>query len=158
MKITIVAILIFLRLVPEAMAAEPDERPVAMDHKLGRVFLSSVERRQLDLMRRSPPQTERAGLQRSAAQPAESQERKKAIAAGYIVPSNGSPYQWIDGDFRHVTQAEVDATSISSSISITRHRYNSVSDDESTEREEAATLAEDQKPDVEAGSDNRRLQ
>lgn len=157
MKIATTAVFITLIIVPLAKAAEPEDRMAANDHVLGRVFMSSVERRQLDLLRKSPPPAQ-SGPQRSVSQPADANQKKKPMPAGYIVPSNGRPYQWIEGDFRHVTQSEVDTSNISPSISITRHDISSANSDRSAAPPEAVISQQDQKLDVEADDENRRQQ
>lgn len=154
MKIAITIGVIAMTFSLQATASEPEVKPVARDHVLGRVFMSSAERRQLDLLRKAPPSTGRSAPVSAATQSTAAAQRKKSSPVGYIVPSNGRPYQWIDGDFRHVAQADVDSTKLSQSIEITRHENNSASDDSLPERGEPASPTQEKRLDAEAGNAN----
>jgi len=103
------------------IAAEPAVNPIAEEHTLGRVFMSSAERRRLDLLRRYPE----SGDQPGPASPVSSTRLPAASKAtkpvGYIIPTNGKSYQWIEGDFRKVDQIDAGTTNISPGIKITRH-------------------------------------
>jgi hypothetical protein len=89
---------------------------------IGRVFMSPAERSQLDRLRKSfPVQVAGAGGQdvSSSANPLPADE--KARPAGYIVPSNGLPYKWADGDFRRTTPRDLGAGQLPGTVSIIRH-------------------------------------
>jgi len=105
----------------QAMADEPPASSVASDHVLGRVFMSDVERRKLDLLRKVPRSTGGSGPADAASQSTEAAIQNKPQPVGYIVPSNGRPYEWIDGDFRHVTDVAIDSIDNSQMIHIIRH-------------------------------------
>ena len=155
MKIAITIGVIAVIFSLQATAIEPEVKPVARDTVLGRVFMSSAERRQLDLLRKAPPSTGRSGPASAGIQLTAAAQRKKPSPVGYIVPSNGRPYQWIDGDFRHVAQADVESTKLSQSIDITRHENNSVSDDSPPDSKEPASTEQGEGLDAEAGNANR---
>ncbi|MGI9205891.1 MAG: hypothetical protein ACR2Q3_17885 [Woeseiaceae bacterium] len=94
---------------------------------IGRVFMSPAERRELDRLRKAIP-TELTGpigpnaSSAETASPAEPNTR----AAGYIVPSNGLPYRWTDGDFRRTTRGDIGTGQLPGAISIIRHQGEDV--------------------------------
>ena len=98
----------------------PANSPENVD--LGRVFMSPAERQQLDRLRKAAPaqisgQGSQTGKQISTAGPASNRTRP----AGYIVPSNGAPYRWRDGDFQRTTRSDIDTSRLPGGVSIIRH-------------------------------------
>lgn len=101
-------------------ADEPSTAFVAKKYVLGRVFMNDAERRQLDVLRKTRGTVVQTGNASRSASPTESVQKSTAKPAGYIVPSNGEPYQWIDGDFRRVPKVDIDSTEDSQEIQITK--------------------------------------
>mgnify|MGYP001547971488 CR=1 FL=1 len=90
---------------------------------LGRVFMSPAERQELDRLRKvAPTQMSGQGSQTGKQLPAAKPENDKARAAGYIVPSSGSPYRWRDGDFQRTTRSDIDSSRLPGGVSIIRHK------------------------------------
>lgn len=99
---------------------------VASITDIGRVFMSPAERHELDRLRKAIPpqvgvgQASQNGNQSSTAGAA----NKKNRPGGYIVPSNGSPYKWKDGDFQRTTRGDINSELLPGDVSIIRHKGN----------------------------------
>lgn len=137
------------------VAVEPDIKMAAKDHALGRVFMSNAERRQLDLLRKSIPPAIMSGPVSATSQSTTAVTKKKPNAVGFIVPSNGAPYQWIDGDFRRVPKADINLTIISKALEITRHERGSTNDGQNPDEHEQKSSGETSAAEAEAGNENR---
>lgn len=105
---------------------------------IGRVFISPAERLELDRLRKLDPAQDPGsnGQARISSVPA-SQAEDKARAGGYIVPSNGLPYTWSDGDFRRADDADIDIERLPGAVTIIRHHAKE--NPESTTEKEADT-------------------
>ena len=145
MRFAAITGLISMLLCVHAVADEPTESFVAKKHVLGRVFMSDAERRQLDVLRKTRGTVENSSNASSTVAAAQAETKNTTKPTGYIVPSNGSPYQWIDGDFRRVVNIEIDSADVSQEIQITRVEYD---DDSSKKRA----------PEVEIDDENRAPQ
>jgi hypothetical protein len=148
MKVTITAIALSMMLAVPVLAVEPGTKPGTKDHELGRVFMSRAERARLDVLRKAPPSAGRSGPAGPVSQSGPSGMTKKPSPTGYIVPSSGRPYQWIDGDFRRVSAVSIDAVDSSRSINITRHEKRQDDDALRPGVEKPATSENDQAPDT----------
>ena len=121
-----VAILVVVAMgVSAGTSADEPSRTVKSAGKLdlGRVFMSPAERRELDRLRRANPaqltvQSSQSGNQSSTAVATD----KKAHPGGYIVPAQGSPYKWMDGDFQKTTRSNIDSSQLPGGVSIIRHK------------------------------------
>lgn len=131
MRLAVMTGLISMLLCIHVAADEPTETYVARKHVLGRVFMSDAERRQLDVLRKTRGTVERPGNASSTAVTTKSDKQNTSHPAGYIVPSNGSPYQWIDGDFQRVEKIDIDSTDAPQEIRITRIVNDGADDDPS---------------------------
>ncbi len=117
---------------------------------LGRVFMSPAERRELDRLRKAiPAQMSAQGSQPGNQSSTAGSTNNKARPAGYIVPSSGSPYKWMDGDFQKTTRSNIDAGQLPGGVSVIRHKGAATdlertnSPDESTTKEaRAETVSE----------------
>jgi hypothetical protein len=158
MKRGVAALLFVTTFSAVVMADEPGDEGTVNDRELGRVFMSAAERRQLDLLRTSLPATERSGATNDASQVEAVPQKRKPLAVGYIVSPNGRPYQWIDGDFRHVNDARIDATDSSRSIEITRHEPDSARQEQLPSEVEPESSETGSGLEVEAGNADRAQQ
>ncbi len=127
-----------------AVADESAVPSAGKEHVLGRVFMSNAERRRLDVLRKTQTTVENPGNASTTTAPNNSATENMPKPAGYIVPSNGSPYQWIDGDFQRVAKVEIDSASVSQDIRITRIELDVV--DDSTPDELTPQVEDDNEP------------
>lgn len=90
--------------------------------ELGRVFMSPAERRELDRLRNGRTKLE-SGQVKQAGDPSLVPDAvvKKRRPAGYIVPSSGAPYQWIDGNFQRTTQGNIESELLPGRVTVIRH-------------------------------------
>lgn len=142
MKFAAMTVLISMLLCIHAVADEPTSSYVARKHVLGRVFMSEAERRQLDLLRKTRGTVVNPGNASSTTETTNSETKNTSNPSGFIVPSNGRPYQWIDGDFRRVAKVDVDSADASQEMRISRVVAGSTEDDPSKKR--AAQVDDDE--------------
>lgn len=107
--------------------ARADEPPRSAnssgDADVGRVFMSPAERQELDRLRKVIPAHSAArGSQPGSQTSTAGSANNKARPAGYIVPSSGTPYKWLDGDFQKTTRRDIDSGQLPGGVSIIRHR------------------------------------
>ena len=96
-----------------------DDNPFALhnDSLLGRVFMSPVERWELDRNRMSPPLAPHDATETQEEAPLPTRE-----AMGYIIPHSGMPLAWRDGDFKETSDGRDPAfMNFSHNIRIVRH-------------------------------------
>lgn len=120
MKIIAVAGLLSMLLCAYAVADESTTPFVSKKHVLGRVFMNAAERRQLDALRKTHGTVTNPGNASTIVAATPPDTTNTSNPAGYIVPSNGDPLQWVDGDFRRVSKVEIESTEDSQEIQITR--------------------------------------
>ena len=120
MRLVAVTGLLSMLLCLQAVADEPKTPFIAKKHVLGRVFMNDAERRQLDVLRKSQGTVATPGNASSNVVATQPESKNASKPAGYIVPSNGSPLQWIDGDFRRVSKVDIESAEDSQELQITR--------------------------------------
>jgi len=121
MRVCMVFMLALLTIPRWLQAAEPTVAPSAKEIVMGRVFTTNAERRVLDQLRKIP-QTGTAAGAATSGDAAQSGPKQKPDPAGFIVPSTGRAYQWIDGDFRRISRGEISSGQIPGTVRIIRHR------------------------------------
>lgn len=94
------------------------------DVKVGRVFMTADERARLDRLRRVPePQQAIVGVESEVG--GEDAPEESAVPIGFIISSQGTPYKWIDGDFRVVGSDQIESKNSTANFQITSHRRSS---------------------------------
>ena len=86
---------------------------------IGRVFLSPVERKVLDVRRANPPQ---AAVTTGQTTSDTGGPREAAPAAGYIINSSGRARLWMNGDFVESGNPTPAALKFPGDVKIVRHR------------------------------------
>ena len=115
-----------------ASASDPD------GVELGRVFMSAEDRARLDRLRRIPKQLH-SNVGNETIERKDDDAEQSSNPSGFISSSHGTPYKWIDGDFRKVSAAEIEDSNLPNGVQIISHRQSSLdlkqdiqSDDERT--------------------------
>jgi len=139
----------------QAFATEPAANPGAEEYTLGRVFMSGAERRRLDLLRQNSRSTDKPEPASPASSARRSVESKPTKAAGYIIPSDGKFYQWVDGDFRQVDRTDASKIGIFPGIEITRHQNRVDNAKPSAKTEDTEPSTHEKEIDAEAGDGDR---
>lgn len=103
----------------QAWASDEDQFEIHADSMLGRVFMTPGERWELDRKRLSPPAA-RDGTAATPSKPDSPPPTREAM--GYIVPHQGLPSAWQDGDFRRISDGRDPALiSFPPGVRIIRH-------------------------------------
>lgn len=140
---------VVLLLLPMAsFAARPELaiRTAAADElALGRVFMTPLERETLDKLRKQKPVETIVTTTDQAVAPA---VVKGPIGAGYIMPSDGTAYEWSDGDFRRKERGDIDTARFPGDILILRQPAGSRKLKPGADVKPEETLAEDRASDV----------
>ncbi len=124
---------IFFALSTISIAAPNETETRSVEKGLGRVFMSSAQRQSLDRLRHTRPASVVAVTPATDASAAPSSTTtKKPMGVGYIIRSNGVPYQWVEGEFKKTSLEDVAVGSLSADIAIIRHDKPVVNDEQSS--------------------------
>lgn len=109
-------------------AAEPagtrQERVSVKTFDIGRVFMTPAERDYLDRLRIARPVADDSADSGAENPASQTSAVTKAPAAGYIVSSRGTPYQWRDGDFRAASVTQIKRLQQNDDVKVIRHRHS----------------------------------
>lgn len=143
-----------------ANADDPTIYESFADVRIGRVFMSPVERRQLDIMRMHPERFVEASSQPATEQ---AQAAPTVSPAGYIIVGSGTPKYWGDGDFSVAGERSTSTMKFPGDVAIIRHTNATdtpenpagVSGDRLYDTASDMSLAHDPAPDPEADTDEQ---